>query len=361
MHALFRSLGLSHFVVLIGIIASFLGAESAFAQSGSDNTGTGGRHTIQGRIYYPSGRRSDVRVKVKLESVNFGELSVFSDINGSFSFKGLESGSYTIVVDAGAEYEIARESVYIETEGGSARRGIVLPPVSRLYTVDISLQPKRESASSKSGVINAALSKVPQAARDLYLKALTSAQAGNSSQAIEQLKGAIANYPEFPLALNELGVQYLKQGHPDKAADEFESAVKFAPEDFEPRLHLGIALLNLRRYTDAEHELRTALSRNSSAPTVHMYLGISLAIQRKLEEGQRELELALASNSTETVLAHRYLAGIFLERSEKKRAADELETYLKLVPKAPDAAILQRKIKELRSDGPSKFASLTVN
>ena len=75
---------------------------SASAQSGGgvDQTGTNGRHTIQGRIYFPSGRRSDTRVKVKLENFNAGELSVLSDPNGSFVFRGLEPGSYTVVVRA---------------------------------------------------------------------------------------------------------------------------------------------------------------------------------------------------------------------------------------------------------------------
>jgi Cna protein B-type domain. len=99
---------------------------TALSQSGGgvDSLGTGGRHTITGRVYFPSGRRSDVRVKVKLQSLNFGELTVFSDVNGSFSFKGLESGTYTVIVDAGDDYEQARESVYIESEASNPRLGV---------------------------------------------------------------------------------------------------------------------------------------------------------------------------------------------------------------------------------------------
>jgi len=85
-----------------------------------------------------------------------------------------------------------------------------------------------------------------------------------------------------------------------------------------------------------------------------MYLGITLAIQRKLDEGQKELDIAVTSNSPEISLAHRYLAGIHIERHDSRKAAEELESYLKLVPKAPDAAVLQRKIKELRSNKESQ-------
>jgi Tfp pilus assembly protein PilF len=339
-----------HSIVCFSALVFVLTVAPTHAQSGGgvDLTGTGGRHTIQGRIHFPSGQRSDVRVKVRLENFNSGELSVLSDPNGSFVFRGLEPGNYTVVVDAGSDYEIAREPVYIDTDGSNSRRGVALPPVARLYTVQISLQLKREGAA-KAAVVNAALAAIPENARELYRKAMDSIQAGDSAKAVEQLKAAISSYPEFPLALNELGVQYLKLGEIEKASDTLRTAVKFAPEDFLPRLNYGIALLNQKKFAQSEEQLRLALSKNSLAPTVHMYLGITLAIQRKLEEGKKELETAISSNSNEVFLAHRYLAGIYLELRESQRAADELEQYLKLVPKAPDAQVLQRKIKELRN------------
>ena len=339
-----------HSAVFLASLVTLLSLSSVRAQSGGgvDQTGTGGRHTIQGRIYFPSGRRSDARVKVKLENFNAGELSVLSDPNGSFVFRGLEPGSYTVVVDAGEDYDIAREVVYVDTDGSNARRGITLPPVTRLYTVQISLRPK--DTGPKAGVVNAVLAGVPETARELYRKAVESAGAGDSMKAVEQLKAALAAYPAFPLALNELGVQYLKLGQAEKAAEVLKSAVKLVPEDFQPRLNYGIALLNQRKFGEAEEQLRVAISKNNSAPTAHMYLGIALAIQRKLDEGKKELEIAVTSKSNEVVLSHRYLAGIYLEKHEYKPAADELESYLKLVPKAPDAEVLRRKIKELRGE-----------
>jgi Tfp pilus assembly protein PilF len=344
-----RSLRFYSVPFLASLIVLF-SLSSVRAQSGGgvEQTGTGGRHTIQGRIYFPSGRRSDSRVKVKLENFNAGELSVLSDPNGSFVFRGLEPGSYTVVVDGGEDYESARELVYVESDGNNSRRGITLPPVARLYTVQISLRLK--DTGPKAGVVNAVLAGVPETARELYRKAVESADAGDSIKAVDQLKAALAAYPAFPLALNELGVQYLRLGQAEKAAEVLKSAVKLVPEDFQPRLNYGIALLNQRKFGEAEEQLRVAISKNNSAPTAHMYLGIALAIQRKLDEGKKELEIAVTSKSNEVVLSHRYLAGIYLEKHEYKPAADELESYLKLVPKAPDAEVLRRKIKELRSE-----------
>jgi Flp pilus assembly protein TadD len=331
----------------------------ASGQSGGgvDQTGTGGQHTIQGRIYFPSGRRSDVRIMVKLQSHSSGDLSVLSDANGSFSFKGLTAGSYLVVVEGGDDYETVSEPVYIETFGGTnSRTNTRMPAMARLFTVQISLQPK-PSNSAKPGVVNAALASIPAAARELYQKALDASQAGRPDAAIEDLKAALSVYPAFPIALNELGVEYLRIGQASNAGDALGRAVSLAPQDLEPRLNYGIALLNQRRFAEAEEHLRKAISINTSAPTAHMYLGIVLALQRKLEEGEKELELAIASKSGEVALAHRYLGGIFWDRRQYQRAANELETYLKLNPKAEDAPILRKKIKELHDKQPGQDAT----
>jgi Tfp pilus assembly protein PilF len=319
-------------------------------QSGGsvDQTGTGGQQTILGRIYFPSGRRSDVRVVVKLQSHSSGDLSVVSDANGSFAFRGLTAGSYTVLIDGGDDYETVTESVYIETYGSNPRSNARIPAVTKIYTVQISLQPK-QTGSVKPGLLDAALAGVPTPARELYQKALQVSQGGHIDAAIVDLKGALSLYPEFPLALNELGVAYLKIGQVIKAEDALGRAVKLAPRNLYPRLNYGIALLNERRFAEAEDHLRIAVNINPAAPTAHMYLGIVLAVQRKFDEAERELETTIGFKSSEVALAHRYLGGLFWAKREYGRAAAELEVYLKLVPKVQDADVLRQKIRELHA------------
>jgi regulator of sirC expression with transglutaminase-like and TPR domain len=48
-------------------------------------------------------------------------------------------------------------------------------------------------------------------------------------------------------------------------------------------------------------------------------------------------------------LAHRYLAGAYMNTHKNKEAADELEKYLKLEPKNPDAEKIKKTISDLRS------------
>ncbi len=334
------------------ILLSLSGAISGVAQSG-DSIGTGGTHKIVGRIYFPSGRRSDgTAVKVTLDSTSSERIVLIADLNGSFVFHSLAPGSYSLTVDAGPEYEISREPVTIESLSVRSRSmssaEIARANVPRNFNVMITLQPKRGSRL-KAAVLDATLANVPTAARTAYETALEAIRLGDNTKAVNELQRAIALHPNFPLAINDLGVRYLKLGQLPRAAEVLKSGVQIAPEDFQLRLNYGVALLNQKKYAEAEEQLRVAVSKNSSAATAHMYLGIALAVQRKLDEANKELEIAIGSKSAEIALAHRYLGGILLEKREYKRAADELETYLRLQPKAADSEVLQQKIKELRN------------
>ena len=343
------NLRLAHICLLLAAAATI-----GWAQGGTDYTGTGGRHKIQGRIYFPSGRRSDVpAVKVSLESTASERLSVIADLNGNFAFTSLAPGSYTVTVDAGAEYEVARESVYIESAPVSRTMSpseIARTDVPRIQSVIINLQLKRDSAAAaRASVVNAALASVPKEALDQYNKALQAKQAGDSKTAIDCLKLAISFYPEFAIALNELGVQYLNLHETDKAIDALRRAVQIKPDDFTPRLNYGIALLEKKDHVDAEAELRQALKLNADSWTAHLYLGIALIGRHNYDEAETELQRALAIGGDKVTLSHYYLGGIYWRKGAFKKAADELEKYLQLVPKASDAEQLRVTIKELRA------------
>jgi tetratricopeptide (TPR) repeat protein len=343
------------FLLLFGCIVPVL----AQGGGGIDFSGTGGNNTINGRIYFPSGRRSDSGLKVRLESTNSGGLMVFSDSNGSFSFRSLEPGSYTLTIDGGIDYENVRETVQID-DTRSRTLGITTN-VPRVFTIPIYLQPKRTvKSSNKPGVLDAALANVPEQARGLYNDAQESERAGDTKKAIEQLKSAISLYPEFGLALNELGVLYLKLGQPDKAIDPLKTAVSLTPDSFNPRLNHGIALWGAKRLRDAEAELRQALKRNDSSAIAHMYLGMCLIGHRGVndveqanfyEEAEKEFVRAVELSSDQVARAHYYLGGIFWRKQNFKKAADELEIYLKLSPNAPkvERERTLSTIKELRS------------
>ncbi len=140
------------FLLAIGIVLCF-SETSVYPQMGRNTSGTGGKHTIQGNIYLPSGVRTGNSVDVKLESNAFSSLSVVADGNGTFSFTNLTPGSYTIIIDAGENFQTAREYVYIDDTSSPPVRSdpnfpvIRLPDNPRTIRVPIYLQLKKTRPS----------------------------------------------------------------------------------------------------------------------------------------------------------------------------------------------------------------------
>jgi Tfp pilus assembly protein PilF len=320
------------------------------AQGGSkSSTGTGGIHIIQGYVFFPSGRGAVGSIVVKLQSLQYSELQAIPDSSGTFTFSALAPGSYTVVVNAGDEYEVSREGVFIDTDLNLSRMGVNLPATPRRYTVMVHLQPRMRPGVGKPGVLNAALAGVPEKARKLYETGMEQARNDDAAKAAESLKEAVALYPNFPLALNELGVQYLKLRQVNKAIDVLKEACKLNPDVYTSRLNLGIALLEAKKEKEAEEQLREALKRNSNVPSAHMYLGIALLRLNRLDEAEKELVTATAANASHLGMANYYLGGIYWSKQDYTRAIEQLEKYLQFSPNAPDAERVRATIKDLRS------------
>jgi tetratricopeptide (TPR) repeat protein len=331
-------------IVSLVLAANAQGVGSSRGLSSGD-----GIHTIQGRVYFPSGQSmGGTSVKVRLESVSsFGGFSTATDQDGVFRFRNLQAGGYTVVVDAGKEYEIARETVNIDREASPGGRTVQIA-IQLHFNVDAS---------------NPAFAGVPQNALDFYQKGAAAAQKGNAKSAAEFLGKAVTAYPNFPIALSDLGVQYMKLVQMDKAAETFESLLKLKPKDAAAHLNLGIALYNQgfafvnqhkldeaqKKLDGAEAHLREAIKLNSAGPTAHYYLALTLMKFRAFDEAQKELELAIANGGENLPQAHKYLGGLYMSAHRNKEAADELEKYLKLDPKAADAERIRGTVKDLRS------------
>src|SRR6267143_7025621 len=72
-------------ILILSSIAAAAFAQSAGLDTDIGNPGLGGKHTIQGRVFYPSGQPIDKRVRVNIRSVRGGPSSVVTDDNGLFT------------------------------------------------------------------------------------------------------------------------------------------------------------------------------------------------------------------------------------------------------------------------------------
>ncbi len=331
--ALLRRSAFSSFALAACMVLSYGLSVNAQNPGSSRDIPGEGSNTIQGRLYLPASQSlAGTAFKVRLESSNvFSTPSTVTDQDGAFRFNSLPPGTFTVVVDGGKEYETSREPVNLDHHGGG-----------RVVTVAVQMRLKANSS-------NPAFANVPQPAIDLYQKGLAAGQKGNAKNAVELLNKAVIASPGFTLALNELGIQYLKLSQWDKAAETFESLLKLRATDATTQLNLGIALFNQNKLDQAETHLREALKLKSNGPNAHYYLGMTLLKTKRYEEAEKELQLAVSNGGENIALVHKYLGGLYLAAHKNAASADELEKYLRLDPKAADAERIKGTIKELRA------------
>lgn len=330
-----------HFAVSVFLSLCFAG--SVFAQISSitdseSQTGLGGMNAIVGTVFAPSGRPLESRVRIKLATMTRGDRLFTTNQNGAFAFRGLPAGSYTVTIDKEADYKPISQTIDIIQFRGSP---------AQTYTLNIRLEFK-DRTKVEPAVVNAEFANVPREALTHYNNAIELAQKNDRQGAIDELKLAVAQHPSFTQALNELGVQYLKLGKLEEADATFQSALKIDPESFPALINRGIANVMLKRYGEAVPVLRKALKNQEQSAVGHYFLGQALANLGLFDDAEKELLASLQLGKEEMKEAHRILAIIYASRGEKKRAASELEAYLKIAPDTPDAEKLKDQIRRLK-------------
>lgn len=331
----------------LGVVLAMVAVSSVFGQSRTNSSGTGGLHVIQGRVYLPNGKGADASIQVELQSSNWPTLSVYTDQNGSFSFRGLAPGNYQVVVNAGATFDVVREYVTIDPE--VERDKSYSRSTTKTFSVPVYLQVKRGQVF-RSGVINAKWANIPRPVIEHYENGLTFSGQGKLAEAIAEFKQAIEKHRPFAPAHTELGKVYLRQGLLDESIGSLRNALQFEPNDFDSHLHLGIAFLNKKNLDLAEKELVESAYLNRQSMMPHYYLGVLFIEKKNYDIAQKALEKAKElKGDRDYPLLHRYLGGIYEAKKLNKQAVEELETYLRLKPDAKDAERIRRTIADLKT------------
>ncbi len=343
-----------HFGLRVALTLAMLAfpAIAAFAQGGTNNTGNGGRHIVQGRIFVESGRRAAVQgLKVTLQSLGLGDLTVFVDSNGSFVFRNLVPGSYVVIIEENDTFEAVREPVYIDAPGGSSSIS-GMPRLSTAPTIanlQVFLKPKRIEALINE-VLNAKWSAIPRDAVQHFKRGLEFLQSGKDHEAEAEFRSSVTIAPNFAPAHTAIGNLELKAGKLEPAVESFKLAIRYDATDFDANLNLGIAYLNQKKLDEAESALVTAAYLNRYAVTPHYYLGLLFSTKNNPDVAQKAFEKVKELGGGKGLpIIHKYLGRIYMHKQMNKEAVNEFETYLSLVPAAKDAEAVRKDIAEIKS------------
>ncbi len=170
---------------------------------------------------------------------------------------------------------------------------------------------------------------------------------GEWRKAIQSFEAAIARFPEYAVAYNNLGVVYVKLSEPNKALGAFERAIRLND-------HLSMAYVNEARLlqtqgrlTDAEPLLKKVLSYDPRSGDALLLLAFVEYRQHKYDEAVGYARDALAVDTTQYVLAH-FVIGMALQaKSEFDTAAAEYRAFLKQAPQSPYAVRARARLEQV--------------
>ena len=311
-------------------------AQIAGGLTETTNTRLGGNNYIVGTVFTPEGVPVKTRMNIRLTSPTWGDIMATTDDAGRFVFSGVGSGTYTIVMDSEKEYEPVAHQVEIVRERAA---------IPETYTVTIRLRPAANLKSRKPAVISVSNADVPKRAMEFYDRASKLAEAKDYKAAIEELKLAIAEYPKFVNAYNQIGVLHLQLNELEPADEAFKAALKIRPEAYEPLINRSVTLFRMSRFEDAESILRKTLKINAESAVAYYYLGRTLNKTGRLEEAEVAYLNCIKNSPGEFKETHRLLAAIYLSRGASQLVVEQLEIYLRLVPTAPDADNLRQVLE----------------
>lgn len=303
----------------------------------TDNLGAG---SIRGRVVMPNGGLLNQSCKVTLQTLRGIQSISYTDNQGQFEFRGLNPDNYRVEVEADQQqFEVSSESVQ------------VLKGTPSIVT--ISLKEKKRSADGPrpggSTVSVAELDpNVPAQARTEFDRASKAYKEGKVDNAIAHLRKAIALYPRYLMAHNDLGAQLLEQGKLDEAAEELRQAIRIDAKAFNPQLNLGIVLVQQHDFLEAAETLRTALSLNPDSPAARLNAGLAAMGLNDFDSAEKEFKTAYKLGGLPYAPALFHLGNLYLEKGERELALKAFEAYLHDVPDAANAAQVQKLIGMLR-------------
>ncbi|HEY8563538.1 MAG TPA: tetratricopeptide repeat protein [Pyrinomonadaceae bacterium] len=272
--------------------------------------------------------------------------------SGLYIFQGLGAGTYYVQVKTfGTNFRETKERVQIGQTNRTSSTGKLTGSESLQINFTLQFQ-RRDDAPLNNEVVLA--QNVPREAEKHFENALKKLKDRKSDEALMDLENALRVFPEYFLALEKIGYEYLAKGRFADAENAFARALAVNAKSFSAKSGLGIAEYKLGNLRDAVKTLEESLVLNQSSANSFLFLG---KIHRELKEFEKaEANLKKAKELAKNKLAdvHWELALLYYYSLNRPRdAANELELYLKAKPDA-DKSRIEKLIKAMREKAKEK-------
>lgn len=322
------------------LVVLFVLAPYTFAQLGHiDSYGTLRAHIV----FSDNDRSCDVQLRVVLmgSSSNTPVAETYTNNSCEVDFSGLPVGDYHMVISG--------EGVD-ETDSGvfqvDARKS------SQSLFVRVTRSPRPGAAiGGQSGPATVATvdMSIPDNARREYEKAAEPINKGQWKKAKEFILKALAIYPKFAAAYNDLGVIYGRLGDRLHERQSLQQAVSLNDHFAPAYVNLGKMDIADRNFPGAENFLDKAASSDPKDPTTLMLLADVELLNQHYDEAITNCHKVHAMPHGSQTLVH-YIAARALEHENRlAEAITELRTFLVEEPSGVRADAVRGELGKLQA------------
>jgi Tfp pilus assembly protein PilF len=330
--------------VLFFAVVFFASANKIFAQN-----------SING-VIFDTNRQPVGKIDVELLDA-FERLikSTKTTTSGLYFFQGLSAGVYYVQVRVdGTNYQPAKERIQLGEGNRTSITGRLSGGESMQVNFVLQIESRGNSGEPASSEIVFAQN-VPEEAEEFYKDALKSLERKNNAEATLKLESAIRVFPEYFLALDRLGYEYVLQNKFAEAEKVFARALKINPKSFSSKSGLGIAEYKLGKKQEAVKTLEEAVEIDPFSANSLLFLGKIYRELKEFEKAESVLKKAKSLSKNKLADVHWELALLYYYNLERYAdAAEELELYLKANPKAENRRQIERLIKTMREKAGQK-------
>ena len=307
-------------------------------------------YAIRGKVVIPNQRDADQRIEVKLEKSALQVIqTTYTDASGNFDFRNLAPGAYYVSVTLEGFEPVHQLVEIFNTFGNSSVTVFLNKPA-----IEFRDRPTGLDAADPDIVdVSQMKENFPKKAVQDYEKALEEKQKGRLESAVKLLEDALKLAPTFFHARNNLGILYqaLKR-YPD-AEREYKRSHELNLKSDRPLVNLGSLYIeesNLQKSEQAEKgklldealdSLEAAVKLNPRSATGYFLLGQANYRSDFLEEAETAFKKAHTLDPRMSA-ARLMLVNIYVKLQKWDDVLDNLDTYLKEYPKAPDRASIEQ-------------------
>lgn len=291
------------------------------------------------RVTYEDDHPVPANFRVELLSAYGGTAGVrTTDGYGSVIFTRLQPAKYKLRVSGDGVVTTETDEVDLTQSGPNVTRYV---PVRRV-----------PSATGEPGTLSVADLDIPADAKKEFDKGAGDMEQKNWSEAKTHLERAIAIYPKYALAHNNLAVTYLKLGQGPNAVESFRTAAQLDEHLGQANLYLGHFYYDNKDYKQAEPYLLRSVSADPRNPQILMALA-----NAQLQNGEEDQALensrkvhALPDHK-KFAIAHLIAAQVLSNRGDNQGTQEEYRLFLR---EDPDSTMAPRVKDALAKLAPPK-------